>query len=536
MKRPVHVPSEVILIVSDEPEWIGSALRDVGWTTECVATGGEALAWLADRTPALVMLDHALPDMTGLQLLHRAARPLPFIVTTDLSDAPGVAEMMKHGAHECVIKDDRFLDNLPFTVHRVLEHLDTKRRLARAEEAVARLAAEWQRTFDAMSEAVWILDEDHRILRSNKAAEVFFCRPFAEMVGKHCWEIMHGTTQPIPECPVRRARESLRHESQELSRGKSWLSVTVGPMVDASGAFGGAAHIVTDITPRRQAEAERLALQPQLLQAQKMESLSMIAGGVAHEINNPIMGIMSYAQLILEQPGIDGSAEEYAVEIGKEAERVALIVKNLLCFARADKETGRRPTRMSDIVDGTLSLTRTILRHDHIMLDVDVPADLPPINCHSQQIQQVIMNLLTNARDALNERYPQHHEDKRVFIRARVFERGAGNTDSRAGAEARSAGGEALPFVPVPDVALESPGSSRARQWMRLTIEDHGTGIPDDLQERIFDPFFTTKPCDKGTGMGLSISGGIVKDHGGDMCVESRPGQWTRFHVALPME
>ncbi len=272
------------------------------------------------------------------------------------------------------------------------------------------------------------------------------------------------------------------------------FSITVAPVVRE----GYANLYANDITERRQAEEERQRMQAQLVHAQKLESIGTLASGVAHEINNPIMGIMNYAQLIRDRLGPDSPVSEYAIEIGRETERVATIVRNLLSFARQDKET-HSPARLCDIVGATLSLIGSVARHDQIALKVDVPEDLPQIKCRSQQIQQVVMNLLTNARDALNEKYPGHDANKQILITSRRIERDG-------------------------------------HQWIRTTVEDHGPGISEDVQRRMFEPFFTTKPRDKGTGLGLSISHGIVKDHGGQLSVESELGQWTRFHIDLPTD
>jgi PAS domain S-box-containing protein len=129
--------------------------------------------------------------------------------------------------------------------------------LKKAEEEVARTAQEWQSTFDSTNNAIWILDQDHRVLRSNKTAERFFHRPCGELIGKHCWEIVHGTAQPIPECPILRARKSLCREIMELQIGDVWFEVTVDPILDAVGRYAGAVHAVSDITERKRTE-ERL--------------------------------------------------------------------------------------------------------------------------------------------------------------------------------------------------------------------------------------------------------------------------------------
>jgi PAS domain S-box-containing protein len=268
---------------------------------------------------------------------------------------------------------------------------------------------------------------------------------------------------------------------------------------------------VRDITREQELKAK-------LQQAQKLEAVGTLAGGVAHEINNPIMGIMNYADLIGDRAPKDSQTAEYAGEIKRETERVATIVKNLLGFARQDKQS-RSPARMCDIVEATLSLIRTVMRHDQITLAVDVPEDLPMIKCRSQQIQQVVMNLITNARDALNTRYPGFDEDKKIRISAEVVRHPSSVVSHQLPEKA----------TPITD------HRSLITDTIRLTVEDHGCGIPEAIRQRIFDPFFTTKPRDKGTGLGLSISHGIVKDHGGALSVESEPRQWTRFYVDLPI-
>ncbi len=245
-------------------------------------------------------------------------------------------------------------------------------------------------------------------------------------------------------------------------------------------------------------ETERIALEAQLRQSQKLESIGTLAGGVAHEVNNPINGIMNYAQLIKDGLGErDSELTEFAGEIIHETDRIAALVRNLLQFSRSDSQK-HAPVRVCDVVSATSSLIRTVLRHDQVILEVDVPPDLPPMQCRSQQIQQVIMNLLTNARDALNARYPGYDANKIIRLTARCHARGGG-------------------------------------QWVRITVEDQGEGIAPDVADRIFDPFFTTKGRSEGTGLGLSISHGIVRDHNGHIFVESEPGAWTRFHVDLPV-
>ena len=257
------------------------------------------------------------------------------------------------------------------------------------------------------------------------------------------------------------------------------------------------AHIAIAIETNR-ATDERRQLEARLRQQQKLESIGTLASGVAHEVNNPIQGIMSYAELIRRYAEKPETVREFSGHIIDECRRVATIIKNLLALARTDEDK-RTPENLFQIVQGSLSLFRVVLQKDQITLDLDVPDNLPDMRCNGQQIQQVIMNLVTNARDALNERPRSGGDDKRIRVNARLVDRDG-------------------------------------RSMIRMTVEDDGTGIEAHLLERIFDPFFTTKPQGQGTGLGLWICHRIISEQGGNLSVESEPGVYTRFHVDLPAE
>ncbi len=313
-------------------------------------------------------------------------------------------------------------------------------------------------------------------------AEVIGVKPFEEKIRPRLEEALSGK--------LVRFREVMEY----AGLGRRIVDVSYIPMFDPSGAVDGIVFNTRDITETRK-------LEERLIQSQKIDSLGILAGGVAHEINNPINGIMNYAQLILdrlETPDPQAQVATYASEILGETRRIAGIVRNLLTFARHEKQS-HSPALLSDIVASVLSLIKTVMRHDQVILELAIPDDLPRIKCRSQQIQQVLMNLLTNARDALNERYPGHDPQKKLKVSAALIER-------------------------------------RQRPYIRMTVEDAGPGIPAHIRNRIFDPFFTTKPKENGTGLGLSISYGILKDHNGELSVESEPGQYTRFHVDLPVD
>ena len=255
--------------------------------------------------------------------------------------------------------------------------------------------------------------------------------------------------------------------------------------------------VATDISERKQAEVEKRELEAQLRQQQRLESVGTLASGVAHEINNPIQGIMNYAELIYSNADDRDLVVDFAKEIDLESHRVAKIVRNLLAFSRQDASEDPEPVQMVEVVESSLSLIRAVLRSDHIAVEVAAEAGLPAVRCRPQQIQQIIMNLVTNARDALNQRYGEYDECKRIELRVQ-----------------------------------------RATQadWVRVSVRDFGPGIPPEVLPRIFDPFFTTKGRDQGTGLGLAVSHGIAQEHGGELTVETTAGQGACFILELPIE
>lgn len=242
---------------------------------------------------------------------------------------------------------------------------------------------------------------------------------------------------------------------------------------------------------------ERSEAEAKVIQASKMASIGELAAGVGHEINNPVNGIINCADIILKESEPDSTVHKFGALIRSEADRIAVIVHNLLAFSRQDKEQ-HSAAQLVDIIDSILSLCNKKLQRSHIQLKLNIPNTLPRIYCRSEQLQQVFMNLVINSVHTLDERYPGLHPDKILSISA---------TDHTISGE---------PFI-------------------RVTVEDHGMGISEAHQQRMFDPFFTTKGRDKGTGLGLSISDGIVKNHGGTIECESELGRFTRFHVDLPL-
>jgi PAS domain S-box-containing protein len=348
---------------------------------------------------------------------------------------------------------------------------------------------------DRVPVVVWSTDQSLRFTSATGAGLPALGLAPGEVVGTSLRDYF-GTPDPQDTALSvhRRALngESIHFESRWKDRE---YEVHVEPLRDDAGQIVGTVGVALDVTERKQMAEERGVWQAHARHQQRLEAIGTLASGVAHEINNPVQSIMNYAQLIARRSGSVEMAN-YAQEILHEAQRVASIVKGLLSFARQEGEP-YTDIQVRDVVTSTLALVTALLRKETIRLEVDLVDNLPAVRCHPQQIQQVLMNLIGNARDALNERYPGAHDDKRILLTGRLWRR------------------EGASFV-------------------RLTVEDHGIGIAPHVLDKIFDPFWTSKAQGEAAGLGLAVSHGIVVEHGGAISVESEPGRYTRFHVDLP--
>lgn len=295
---------------------------------------------------------------------------------------------------------------------------------------------------------------------------------------------------------IRRSEANAAGDHEASSAVEKDLQANAAPLYDEHHRMLGALVMLRDVTTVRRQEQAHAAMLEHLRQREKLAALGQMAACVAHEINNPITGVINYAQLLLEK-GI-GTTDERALlhSIAEEGGRIAEIVSNLLDSARQEKQEAF-PIALSSILDASLHLMCKELEKDGITLVREVPDDLPLVLCRGQQMQQVFINLLSNARDALNQKYAGSHANKILRI--------CGSVAERAG-----------------------------QQLVRAEFYDSGVGIARDVLPKIFEPFFTTKEASNGTGLGLSVSYGIVKDNCGEMYVESVLGEYTRFSVELP--
>jgi PAS domain S-box-containing protein len=362
-----------------------------------------------------------------------------------------------------------------------------------------------------MNDGMAVLDRAGDLLISNRALEEILEMPPAELMQHRfvelngAWEFRTLADQCLPpeNNPIHLAlerQERLSDVRLKICRpgGEKYLSVNAAPLYDERAQLIGATVALRDISAAVQSERARQILQQKVQQAAKLASLGELAAGVAHEINNPMTGIISYAQILYDRAPKNEEKQLLLQGIMHESDRVTKIVHNLLTFARQQPQE-RSWVSVAEILDSSLHLIEHRLRADGVTLVRDLPADLPPLQCRSQQIQQVFINLLSNAQQALNEKYPGPHENKLLSISARALQR-------------------------------------NGRHLLRIEFYDTGCGIAPEIMPKIFDPFFTTKKRSEGTGLGLSISYGIIKEHEGEIFVESELGGHTTFVIELPME
>ena len=353
------------------------------------------------------------------------------------------------------------------------------------EEALVRSEARYLRLVESASDAIFTIDADGRVTSVNRALERAIGRSRGEMFGMRFADLIEATDRDAVwthfEATLRgeRVRGEIRYrDAQDALRVGS---VTMTPIVE-EGRVTGCLGIVRDMTEER-------TLAEQLLQREKLAAVGQLVSGVAHELNNPLAGIMAFSQLMLAMSGATPDQQDALVTIHKEAKRAAKIVSNLLIFAR-QRHPERTDADLNQVLQDTLELRRYSLRTHQIEVDTQYDPDLPLTWADAFQVQQVILNLLTNAEQALRD----HTGEKRITLRTR-----------------------------------------REGELIIASITDTGPGIPAEELDQIFNPFFTTKPVGEGTGLGLSISDAIIREHGGQIRVSSRVGEGATFTVELPI-
>ena len=379
--------------------------------------------------------------------------------------------------------------------HSLLLCLEEGSVVHRAEEKWRQVDAELRSVLDSVPTGILLLDVTGRVRFSSVRFKQLFgidacglqnARTIVEMQEALAQRFRNPEGFAAPWRAFSQGKDEPVHDELEISRpARRIIERFSRPVLDAEGRTTGWLELYSDVTEERQ-------IQSKMLQTEKMAALGQLVSGIAHELNNPLTAIMGYAQLLLGH-GLRPSELSEAKKVYHEAERARRIVKNLLYFARENKPERSR-VDINEIIERTLALRSYELRVENIAVDCDLAPGLPKTMADPYQLQQVILNLVINAEQALIEGRGQGH----VWIRTRHLQQREGDRIS-------------------------------------IEIADDGPGIAPEIASRIFDPFFTTKPPGVGTGLGLSIVYGIIHQHGGEVSYDNQSGLGARFTVELPV-
>ena len=485
-------------------------------------------------------------------------------------------------------------------------------RLQQSERNLRQAAEEWRTTFDSITEPVSLLSKDFRILRVNKAYANFFNGKPQKLIGKTCYEVAHGTTEPVLGCPHRKAMENKKPASAELynSDKETFWEVSASPIFDEKGDVIASVHITRDITERKRAEEalrqreerhrtilqtamdgfwmsdmdgrilevnetycrmsgysaqELLAMHISDLEAAEMASdttahmrnivekgehrfesrhrrkdgslydveisvqyqpdksgqfisfcrdvtkhklaevesqqlrdkaeissrlasVGEMAAGIAHEINNPLTGVIGFSEILLTE-NLPPEIKEQLRIIADGSQRVKDIVKRMLTFARQNKPM-KISANIHELIDNTLGIRSYVLKTANIEVIRDYDPSLPWITADPSQLQQVFLNLIVNAEYAMKKA----HDKGNLTITTEAKDK-----------------------------------------HIRISFRDDGPGMSPEIIKKLFNPFFTTKDPGEGTGLGLSLSRSIILEHNGTIGVESEPGKGANFIITLPV-
>ena len=364
----------------------------------------------------------------------------------------------------------------------------------KAEAEIERGKKEWETTFDAMSDWICLVDTDKRILRSNRAGEKILNLSLKDIIGKNCCELVHEKGESIPGCPIDKMVASQQREMCEYydNYHKKWLFITAEPVFDEGGNIKCAIHVLQDVS-------EQKSLEDRLMQAQKMESIGTLAGGIAHDFNNILAIIVGNTEMTIEDLPEGHPAKENLREILNAGLRARDVVRHILSFSRK-AVTDRKPIHLYPVVEDTLKMLRASIP-THIEIRQNMSCESDVIMADPTQMSQVLMNICTNAAQAMRE------EGGVLVVGLQNVEFEIQTGESGIG-----------------------PG-----RYVKLSVSDTGTGIEPEHIDRIFEPYFTTREPGAGTGLGLSVVQGIVKTHHGLVTVASDFGKGTVFEVLLPV-
>ncbi len=503
--------SRARLLLVDDDDAVLRALRRVlrrgDWDLETAPTAEAALQLLPEWRPEVVIADYRMPGMNGVELLSRVKELSPRtqrVLLTGQADPRAIEEAINRSqifrfvskpwndaellavvrnaieAHGLASENERLFE-LTQRQNQELRTLNAELedRVARRTVLLSRAKRDWELTFDTIVEPLAVVQtNDHQIRRANRSYAAAAGRPVSELAaGQACHRFLFARETPCEGCPISAGLKPGSENRAEIRHADRIFELSVYKMEEEPVA----------VCNYREVTGER-ELTRRMIESDKMAAVGSLAGGVAHELNNPLGGILAFAQLMKRDKGRAPADLEPLELIEQSALRCKRIVESLLKYSRGPKEGERKPFDLSKCAEDASVLFRAQLKSlPKAEFTLALAPDLPAVDGDGGQLGQVVLNLLQNAAQAL------------------------------VGGEGR--------------VRLET---AQVDGRVQVTVSDTGCGIPAGHLARIFEPHFTTKAPGAGTGMGLAIAYRIVQDHGGHFAVRSEPGQGSEFTVSFP--
>ncbi len=374
---------------------------------------------------------------------------------------------------------------------------------ARLFEEVTTARREWEQTFEAMTDGVSIHAPSGRIRRANRALATLFGTTQAALIGVRCCELYHGSARPRPDCTIMHTvteRKGQRVELHDRLHGRV-LRVTTDPVINAQGRVSGVVCTTRDVT-------EEKLIERRLIQQERISAIGALAAGIAHEVGTPLNIISANAEYLLRGVNDEREFKAELQAIREQAGNITTLIRQLLDFARVPSPTFA-PVNINILIEKTLGLLSHSLNHANIKCELNCAPYIPTVDGDAAQLQQVLFNIITNARQAM-----EAAQDSQTTH--------------------TSAGKRTLGTLRITTDSQLMPTEIFNRPHVVITIGDTGRGIPKDALPHVFEPFFTANK-EGGTGLGLAISQRIIQKHLGLLTIESSSPRGTLACIRLPL-
>ncbi|MBF0524116.1 MAG: response regulator [Deltaproteobacteria bacterium] len=491
-----------VLIVDDDrdlAESLADILESRGYVVGVAHSARDAREITSEFESQVAFIDLKLPDGSGTEVLSYLKKILPscvFVIMTAYADLDSAVSALEKGALHYLRKPVQPAEFLRL-LEGAVETIDLRKEKKQAVEALRQSEENYRSLVESIVDWVWAVDADGRYTFSNSAVKNLLNYEVGDVVGVLAWSLVHPGDREMFQVLLQKAVAektgwtdlALRRIHQD--EGERFFESSAQPIFDAAGQLIGFTGVDRDVTARRRLES-------QLQRAQKMEAIGTLAGGIAHDFNNLLQAIQGFSELLLLEAKENDPIYKRLQGIYRAAKRGGILTRQLLAFSRKVEVKLQQLDLNHEIRELRKLLDHTLPKM--IGIGLRLADDLWSVEADPAQIEQVLMNLAINAKDAMPDGGDLIIETKNYTITDRY-----GKT--------------------YPDI---NPGD-----YVLISIIDTGHGMSKDIQAHIFEPFFTTKESGRGTGLGLAMVYGIVKKHGGHVMCYSEPGHGTTFNIFL---